>query len=231
MYNEIIGMNRKCMNMLSIGMDLTIETDNNGIVKKYKSKVADLYEERVCIYYPLGAADSKPTFLPIGTKVMVEFAHSSTSVFSFESEVIGVQRSTVPLVELALPEVELFNKVQRREYVRVDAAVPVGLDFSGPGVKFASVTSDISAGGCAVVLPPEVKIQPAEVGTIEFTIQMGSGEQFQLTFLCEVIRTFPKNKLTLVSLEYVDPPHADQQLLTRFCFERQLSNRKKSLHP
>lgn len=48
--------------MLSIGMDLTIETDNNGIVKKYKSKVADLFEEKLCIYYPLSVADSKPAF-------------------------------------------------------------------------------------------------------------------------------------------------------------------------
>ncbi len=231
MYNEVIGMNRKCMNMLLIGMDLTIETDNNGVRKKYKSKVADLYEKKVCIYYPLGAVDSKPAFLPVDTKVMVEFARDSASFFSFESKVIGVQKSSVPLVELALPEEGLFNKVQRREYVRVNAAVSVALDFPSSDLKFTSVTSDISAGGCAVVLPLEVKIQPAEVGTIEFSIQMGSGEQLQLAFLCEVMRTFPKNELTLASLKYVDPPRADQQLLTRFCFERQLSDRKKGLYP
>ncbi len=217
--------------MLSIGMDLTIETDNNGVVKKYKSKVADLYEEKVCIYYPLGATDSKPAFLSIGTKVVVEFACDSTSSFSFESKVTGVQKSTVLLVELALPEEGVFNKVQRREYVRVNATVPVALDFPSSDLKFTSVSSDISAGGCAVVLPPEVNIQPAEVGTIEFSIQIAPGEQLPLAFLCEVIRTFPKNELTLISLKYVDPPHADQQLLTRFCFERQLSDRKKRLHP
>lgn len=217
------------MIMLSIGMDLTIETDNNGIVKKYKSKVADLFEEKLCIYYPLSVADSKPAFLPSGTKVVVNFVGDSSNAYSFESEVIGVQKSTVPLVELFLPEEKFFNKIQRREYVRVNAAVHAMFDFPDSGQKFTTLTSDISAGGCAAILPPGVKIRPAESGTVELSIQMGSGEQLQLTFLCEVIRIFPKNRLSLMSLKYIEPSLADQRLLTRFCFEKQLSDRKKGL--
>lgn len=216
--------------MLSIGMDLTIETENNGIVKKYKSKVADLHDEKLCIYYPLSVADNKPAFLPAGSKVIVNFVHDSSNAYSFESEVIGMQKNTVPLVELFLPNKNTFNKVQRREYVRVNAAARVALDFPESGQKFSTVTSDISAGGCAIIMPPDVKVKPAESGTLELSLQMGSGEQVKLTFICEVIRIFEKGKLNLMSLRYVEPSHADQQLLTRFCFERQLSDRKKGLH-
>lgn len=216
--------------MLTIGMDLTIETERNGIVKKYKSKVADMKEEKLCIYYPLSISDNKPAFLPSGSKVLVNFVSNDSNVFSFESKVIGMQKSTVPLVELYLPEEQSFHKVQRREYVRVNAGLGVVLDFPNSGQKLKTVTHDISAGGCAVIVQPDVKVQPAESGTIELSINMESGEHFQLTFLCEVIRIFKRNKLELMSLKYIDPTPSDQQLLIRFCFERQLSDRKKGLY-
>ncbi|HBZ09419.1 MAG TPA: pilus assembly protein PilZ [Bacillus bacterium] len=229
MYNGIIGMNRKCMEMLSIGMDLTIEADKSGIAKKFKSKVADLHEQKLFIYYPLSIADNKPVFLPVGSKVMVNFTCENSDVYSFESEVMGLQKNTVPLLELFLPEEKFFSRVQRREYVRVYAAVRATLDFPESSQKFTSVTSDISAGGCAVTLPPDTEIEPGESGTIGLSLQMESGEQFQLTLLCKVIRIFQKNKIDLISLKYIEPSHADQQLLTRFCFEKQLSDRKKGL--
>ncbi|WP_164525566.1 flagellar brake protein [Siminovitchia acidinfaciens] len=216
--------------MLTIGMDLTIETDRNGMVKKYKSKVADIQQDKLYIYYPLSVTDNKPAFLPSGSKVIISFISGDSNVFLFESKVLGMQKSAVTLVELYLPEEKYFNRVQRREHVRVIAGVNVVLDFPNSGQKFKSVTSDISAGGCAVIVPPDVKVQPAESGTIELSILMESGEQFQLTFTCEVIRIFTKNKLDLMSLKYIEPTPSEQQLLTRFCFERQLSDRKKGLY-
>ncbi|MFD1707119.1 flagellar brake protein [Siminovitchia sediminis] len=217
--------------MLAIGMDVTIEANRNGSTKTYKSKVADLQEYKCFIYYPLSVTDKKPAFLPAGSKVIVQFVNNDFNAYSFEAKVIRVHKKAVPLVELTLPEEEHFIKIQRREHVRVSASLEAEFDFAETGQFFNTVTSDISAGGCAAILPPGTDLKPGAQGTVSIAIRMSTGELHTMSLKCEAIRSFERNNIKLVSIKYIEPSPDNQKLLTRFCFERQLSDRKKGLYP
>ena len=215
--------------MLTIGMDLTLESERNGMLKKYKSKVADLSETTVSIYYPMSIPENKPAFLPAASKVTVHFVYGKSNLVKFNSEVIGMKKSTVPLIDLYLPEPSQFEKVQRREHVRVDALIDITCEFPEAEKPFTTVTDNISAGGCAVINPPNIVAKQGETGTVTFTIGSSPGKQKKFFLACEIIRVFTKEKRNLISLKFIDPSYHDVQLLTRFCFEKQLENRKKGL--
>jgi c-di-GMP-binding flagellar brake protein YcgR len=213
--------------MLSIGLDITLELEQNETKKKYKGKIADLDDANVFIYYPINIDTHKVAYLPAGSKLTVFFVDEQSAVYTFDTEVIQTVKDAVPLLQLARPKDGDIQKVQRREYVRVDAPVPISMRFPDKEIEFETVTDNISAGGCAARIPEGIALEKGDRGFVDLAVKMKSGQQFHLTFGCEVIRIFTKNDIPFLSMKYVNPDRDDQKILTRFCFEKQLEYRKK----
>lgn len=212
--------------MLYIGLDLTMEIHREGTVKKYKGKIADLNDEHFYIYHPVNIDSKKVAFLPAGTKLTVFFTDKNAASYCFHTVVNRTVKDSVPLVELPLPG-DHIKRIQRREYVRVEAAVDISFHFPKRGMKFATVTDNLSAGGCAALLPEGIQLEKDESGTVDLSIKMESGEIYHLMFHCTVTRIYAKKDIQCVSVKYINPDRKDQQILTKFCFERQLVYRRK----
>lgn len=57
--------------MLYIGLDLTLEMNQDGMVKHYKGKVADLNDTHFYIYYPINKETKRVAFIPPDTELTV----------------------------------------------------------------------------------------------------------------------------------------------------------------
>jgi c-di-GMP-binding flagellar brake protein YcgR len=94
---------------------------------------------------------------------------------------------------------------------------------------FATMTSDISAGGAAVVLPPQYERQllPGMVVEAWLVLTMRSGEYHYLKIKAKIVRIFQgENGINKASLQFLDVAPQDRVRLIRYSFERQLEARK-----
>lgn len=216
------------MNMLKIGMELILETDQVE-TEKYKSKIEDFDVNKIHISYPIGMETNKTVFLRTDMELFASFVDADSGAYLFRTKIIGRIKNHVPLLILSFPGPDHLLKVQRRQFVRIETAVDIALDFPEVDKKFSTVTDDFSAGGCAAIIPNHIDIKNGEIGTIYIVLPMQNGEYIYLNSTCRIIRTFEKGKIHLASIQFLNIGSQEQQQLIRFCFEKQLEYRKRGI--
>jgi c-di-GMP-binding flagellar brake protein YcgR len=214
--------------MLNIGRSLTIEPADS-VHEKYRCKVADIEENRIYIDYPIDIQTNRTVFLLNSQSLDIIFLDEKQNTFKFRTQVLGRVKKEIPLIILELPEEDRIEKIQRRQFVRVETAVDAALHFNESNIHIPSVTTDFSAGGCAVILPIDLIPIQHEDGEGIFVLPMQSGEYHYLHLSFNVIRTWENTGNRKVSLQFKQLQEKEQQLLIRFCFIRQLQLRKKGL--
>ncbi|MDN4608752.1 flagellar brake protein [Sporosarcina highlanderae] len=208
---------------LSIGTTLTIVKDieeNNS--EKFKSKVVDTGEGYVMIDYPVNIETNRTTFFIDGTKLQISFVQNNIS-YSFKTEVTGRANKDIPMLKVSYPGDKKLTKIQRREYVRVETAVDVAVDFGGTFHQY--VTDDISAGGIALNLGPKDSFEDGEKVRLTIALPFLNDEIKYIKTEAQAIRTWMKNERAIASLQFLDTTPKDRQNIIRFCFERQLQAR------
>lgn len=210
---------------------LLISTEEEGQEDHYRCRVADVDEGAILIDYPVNINTNRSTFFVDGMRLTVEFIDPkySSAVYTFSTEVMGRTKRDIPLLILHDPGAETYTRIQRRKFVRVAFPVDtaVHLDNTRP---FTAVTEDISAGGIAVTLPEGTEADSGDEGKVYLSVPMQSGEHHYFEILARIVRTHTDDKSrTVASIEFVDIPQADQQVLLRFCFECQLMIKRKGL--
>jgi c-di-GMP-binding flagellar brake protein YcgR len=214
--------------MLNIGASLTMEPANSKH-EKFRCKVADIEENRIYIDYPIDIRTNRTVFLLNSQSLDIIFIDEKQNAYKFRTQVVGRIKKEIPLVILELPEEDKIEKIQRRQFVRVETAVDTALHFRESNMHIPTVTTDLSAGGCAVLLPLDSIPNDQEEGEGIFVFPMSSGEYHYLQLGFKVIRTWEEAGSRKVSLQFKQLQEKEQQLLIRFCFIRQLHLRKKGL--
>ncbi|WP_408006547.1 PilZ domain-containing protein [Pseudalkalibacillus sp. A8] len=70
------------------------------------------------------------------------------------------KKEHIPLLILSFPGSTNLEKIQRREFVRVETAIDVSIHPTERQFQpFACITSDVSAGGCAVIMPERYQLK------------------------------------------------------------------------
>ncbi|HEY4552741.1 MAG TPA: flagellar brake domain-containing protein [Bacillaceae bacterium] len=215
--------------MIKVGMALTLEMFRDGEREKFKCKVEDVDSHHLYIHYPISLNTGKTAFILNGSKLTASFVDEQSNAYVFQTEVKGRAKNTIPMILLMRPEPDKYMKIQRREFVRIETSADIALEFPDSGCHFATITEDISGGGCAAILPPKMTLREGEFGTIHLAMPLQAGEYAYASFPCKLIRCFSKNNRTLASLQFLNVSEHDQRQLIRFCFERQLANRKKGI--
>ncbi|BDG46715.1 MULTISPECIES: flagellar brake domain-containing protein [Parageobacillus] len=217
--------------MLKIGDTLMLEPiDGEG--EQYKSKVEEIGDSYIHIDYPIHMKTGKTVFLLNGMQFKASFAGEDNGIYLFETEVIGKVRQPIPMVVLSYPGTDKLVRVQRRQYVRVEANTDVAIHpLQQEFAPFTTMTTDISAGGAAIVLPqPQQKqLFPGMVVETWLVLAMRSGEYHYLKLKAKIIRIFQAENSDIykASLQFFDVSPQDRVLLIRYSFERQLEIRKK----
>ncbi|MFK4997755.1 flagellar brake protein [Bacillus sp. N9] len=132
--------------MLKIGMEIMIELHNQGKEEMYKSKIVDVRDDQIYIYYPINTETNRTSYLQANTTMYVNFVSENLTAYTFQTYVNGRIRHPVPMLILHYPGKKSLLKIQRRQYVRIAVSIDVAFEFFESGSKFATVTEDFSAG-------------------------------------------------------------------------------------
>lgn len=214
---------------IKIGTHLQLEPTYTEQVEKFRCKVVEQQDHILYIDYPINMATKKTAFLIDGSEFRATFRTEDKQSFAFNTEVIGRKAGNIPMIMLHCPKPEEFIKIQRREYVRVDTPVDVAIQFND--YKYQLVTVDISAGGLALILKGEVAFNDGDEIKLTIVLPFANGDVKYVITDATVVRIFEKDDKRIATIQLTDTDDVDQQHIVRFCFERQLVNRRKEVNP
>ena len=210
--------------MLRVGDRLILEQKYTGSEEKFKCMVLETKEDHAYIDFPINLETGKAAFLVDGTELTVTFSRGEQAIYMFDKEVLGKVKGNIPMVQILLTGEDAFVKIQRRQYVRIDAVLDVAVHPEGGVFKpFRSLTEDISAGGASVRLVKKEMIEAGEILYLWMALPLKSGDIQYLRLKSKVIRLSDRDLLTpLLHLQFIDPPKSDIQILMRYIFEKQV---------
>lgn len=225
-------MDKEVVSTIHIGDILTLELKSSTDQEKFKCRLVDRNEDKLYIDYPINLKTNRTAFLIDGTKISVTFVgHDGSSIYSFDSVILGRLKRNIPMLLISYPGDDQLNKIQRRQYVRIDAAIdiaihPLEYEFS----PLATITMEISAGGATVLVPAETALKPEMTVVAWLVLILQNGEYHYLKLESRIVRLLSFNETRKkASLQFIDATSGEKQLLLRLCFERQLENKKKGL--
>src|SRR5690625_2061623 len=88
----------------------------------YRCKILDMTKNALYIDYPVDIGTSRTVFMPVGESFHVRLI-KETAVYKFESKVIEYTKRIIPVLKIAVPKKEAFEKIQRRTHLRVKTVV------------------------------------------------------------------------------------------------------------
>lgn len=198
----------------------------------FRCKLVEYHDEVLYIDYPVNQKTGRTGFFFEGTQFKATFVGKDESVYVFETEVRERKKLTIPVLAIHYPGKDYILRIQRRKYVRIDTAVDVSVHPpAGSGAAFTSVTIDISGGGAAVIPAPGHNIEEDQRLEVWFVIPLASGEVHYVQTVSRVVRVWKGNgkERDKLSLEFENIDENDRQMIIRFCFERQLSHRRRGV--
>lgn len=213
---------------IKIGTLLQLEPVNSDRMEKFRCKVVEQNEHTIYIDYPINIATKKTAFLLDGTEFRATFHTEEKQSFAFNTQVMGRKSGNIPMIMLSCPEDTEFIKIQRREYVRVETPVDIALQFGDN--KYQFIAEDISAGGVAILLDGPVAFKDGDGVILTIVLPFANGDIYYVITDATIVRIFEREGTKVASIQLTDTDDVDQQHIVRFCFERQLLNRKKELN-
>ena len=212
---------------IKIGTMLILEPTYTERVEKFRCKVVEQEDGVIYIDYPTNIITKKTAFLIDGAQFRVTFNDENKQSFAFNTEVLGRRKGNIPMIMLSCPPDDEIIKIQRREFVRVQTLVDVAVEYDNCFTQL--VAEDISAGGMLLTLTKPVNFKNGDTVRLTIVLPYANNDIRYIQTDALVVTTIERNNRTLASLQFTDTDDIDKQYIVRFCFERQLQNRKKEL--
>lgn len=209
---------------LSIGTSLTIDKDFTETGDKFKSKVVDFGDGFVMIDYPAHMETGKTAFFMDGTQLHITFVENKIS-YAYRAEVTGRVNKGIPMLKLTYPGDDQLIKIQRREFVRVETAIDVAVDFGGVFQQF--VAEDISAGGIALNIGQDDSFEDMENVRLIIALPFVNDDIKYVRTEATAVRIWEKDNRRIASMQFAKINTTERQNIIRFCFERQLLARNE----
>lgn len=211
---------------VEVGSNIYLRDPNEEHVE-CRSQVLDYNEEHIFIAYPVDLQTQRTKIITIGETFLANFVDATNVVYSFPTTVSGKNHTTIPALQLDYPKEETIKKIQRREYVRVETPVDVAI-LPEHGESYQLVTHDISAGGVALYTGNEkIDVEEDEEVILTIVLPFQDASIVSERVKARVIRQFEKNKRPMIALQFIALSDQFQNDIIRFCFERQLQQRRE----
>lgn len=212
---------------LKIGTLLTLEPMYTERLEKFRCKVVEKNEEIIFVDYPINEATKKTAFLLDGAQFHAVFYTDGNS-YSFKTTIVGRKNDRIPMMMLSMPPNDEFQKIQRREFVRVETPIDVAVSFNGANMQF--IGQDISAGGMSIRLTQPVNFKENDTVTLTIVLPFANGDMTYVETEAHIVRIVDDKEWKNASIKFTDTDDVDKQHIVRLCFERQLQQRKKELN-
>lgn len=216
---------------MKIGAILTLEYKLPGNeVEKYHCKIIDRTENELIIDYPIHALTKKTKFFTTGSSFAASYVGDEDAVYQFSTEIMGRVKLNVPGIIISMPDQGEIDRVQRREFVRVNAAVDVSVhSLDQTFTPFTSITSDISGGGLSIITTEPSRFKLGQKLDIWLALPLKTERIEYINNIAQVVFIQSKNKVDTISVKFSSLNQQEQQKIISFCFEKQREARKKEL--
>jgi len=205
---------------IKMGMFITLESNSSETVESVKCKVVDRQDNVLYVSQPVGMQTNKTCCLRKNTDYRALFQGEDKVIYTFPTKVIGEKMDQLPTILLSCPPRKEIKKIERRRFVRVRTSVDVSVEYNGQFHPY--VTKDISAGGIAVKLQSVPPFAEGNTVTLTIVLPFKNGEIQYIQTDAKVVQIFKNNDEQLASFQFINIDENDQQLILRFCFERQV---------
>ncbi|WP_261129153.1 flagellar brake protein [Bacillus sp. Marseille-Q3570] len=218
--------------MIKIGETLFLDIRKAGQEpQKFQCKVEDIREDHLLVTYPSNLRTNKSEFFMVGTKFYAHFTTKDKITYKFHTEMTDRKKEHIPLLILSFPGENNLEKIQRREFVRVDTAIDIAIHPADYQFQpFAAITSDVSAGGCAIILPEQHRLKEGMEVNCWMVLPLKDQHRY-VKQKAKVIRIIKgeNGKRDKAPLQFMKITERDKQHMLRFCFEEQLMLKKRGL--
>lgn len=198
--------------------------------EEYYSKIIDSNEHYLIIDYPVNRKTKKTAFFSIGASFVGSLTAEDKAVYQFPVKVAARVKVNFPAIAIWKPEKDRIERIQRRQFVRLDTSLDISLNIKGhPEDRFTSITSDISGGGLSFILPGQRELDAGEIIELWLVLGFQSGKIHYVHTTAEIVFVQEKNGIRSASVKFLTLKPKEQQLIISFCFEKQREMRKKEL--
>lgn len=222
---------RKSDFVLKIGDVINLETkDENG--ERLRCKLVERKGNQLFIDYPINESNGRTAYLMLGTELIASFVNKDQNAFRFQTEVTGRVKENIPMISLTYPGDDLLIRVQRREFVRIDTTLDVAIyPMNNEFQPLTAVTTDISAGGAAIIIPKSTKLKQGQEILVWFSLPFVNETIEYIKIKAKIIRFIPaeNERFLKAPLHFLEIDEATRQTLIRFCFNQQILMRRKGL--
>ncbi len=216
---------------MKIGTILNLEYKLPGKEpEKYHCKIIDRTDNEFIIDYPVHTITKKTTFFSIGSSFTASYVGDENAIYQFPAKFKRKVILNIPGIAVSIPNKTEIIRIQRREFVRVDAAIDVAVHSKNRTFSpFTSVTSDISGGGLSIIVNEQSKFKLGEKLDIWLALPLIEGRIEYIHSTAQIIFIQSKNKLNTISVKFLSLKQQEQQKMISYCFEKQREVRKKEL--
>ncbi|MFZ3578181.1 flagellar brake protein [Virgibacillus sp. DJP39] len=215
---------------MEIGTQLTLteKKTKKDESTNYRCKIIDKNERFLFIDYPVNIKTKRTVLLPKGTNLQTSYIGNDHSVYSFSTKVIAKANLNIPALAISIPDKDDIKRIQRRSFVRIETAVDVSIHSKEHNTKpFVTVTSDISGGGLLVILPSIHLLNENDSLDVWIVLEMQNGIFHYISTQSRVVRVITGSNIHTASIKFENMSNHDQQVLIRYCFEKQRELRTK----
>ena len=168
-----------------------------------------------------------PLMASSGLEIIVQFRLRDTQ-WGFKTQVLDKRMRPIPIWLIKKP-LEFFRVAQKRNWVRVDIALPVHFQYldRDDDSTYQGLTVDISAGG--ILLSSAYQCHAGE----KLKVDLFLTDKTKVSLVARVVRAFDKEQKALhgylVALEFEDITEIQRDRIFKFVFEKQRENIRKGL--
>lgn len=217
--------------MIKIGNTVYIEVSNDPSTNEkttYRSKLMDSIDGYFVVDTPVHKETGKSGIFMLGTEVDVWFVGADDAVYSFSSEITHRQRGKINRFYLKNPGKDHYTRIQRRNYLRIDAAVDVAVHSKTESFDpFVTTTIDIGGGGIYIVLPEQIELKKEEMVDVWLVLHLQDGVIHYVKTRSKVVRVENKEKgfPNRCSMQFIHIDENDRQKIISYCFQQQILRR------
>lgn len=195
----------------------------------FRCKIVDIDDKNMYIDYPISTSSEQVFDFEVGKQINICYVKNNT-VFEFTGNIIKRTKVTVPVLVLALPEESAIKRIQRREFVRVDAGVDIAIHCpDNTFAPFTSITKDISGGGASIIIPNEIEFEEDAKIELYYVLKSLQSDYHYLKSEAQVVQTRIEHNLKTISVQFLSNDDRTEQQIVHYTFDKQREERMREL--
>ncbi len=217
---------------MNIGKELFITVTDEESTKDqtYKCSIVDTSNDFLYVDQPIHTETKRTLVLSRGAHIKVSFIGKDNVVYEYHSIVVHRKMLTIPAYAILPPKKSDIKRIQRRNFVRVQTAVDISIHcVKQTSDPFTTVTSDISGGGLACIIPNHISLDKKQLISIYIVLPDKKAPTY-IQVKARVVQIHQiKHHQLIASVEFVQISSSEQQSIIRYVFETQRKQLEKYL--